>query len=103
MISFDHSTISLRELVELLASIGYEPVLTLDDYEFKPKKKKTNTLIVRLAVAGFCFANIMLFSFPEYLATDGFIEEEFRKFFGYLNLLLSIPVLIMTISPGMGK
>ncbi|KAA3630682.1 MAG: heavy metal translocating P-type ATPase, partial [Calditrichaeota bacterium] len=86
-ISFVHSLISLRQLVELLATIGYEPMLSLDDYEFKPQKKKTNSLIVRLAIAGFCFANIMLFSFPEYLSTDGLIEPEFQKFFGYLNIL----------------
>ncbi|KAA3637394.1 MAG: HAD family hydrolase [Calditrichaeota bacterium] len=91
-ISFVHSLISLRQLVELLATIGYEPMLSLDDYEFKPQKKKASSLIVRLAVAGFCFANIMLFSFPEYLSTDGLIEPEFQKFFGYLNILLSIPV-----------
>ena len=97
-ISFNHTEITLRSLVELLASIGYEPQISLDDYEVKTKRVKGSSLVVRLAVAGFCFANIMLFSFPEYLKSDGIVSEDFTKFFGYLNVLLSIPVLLFSAS-----
>ena len=97
-ISFNHSKTSLRSLVELLASIGYEPQISLDDYQVKTKRAKGSSLVVRLAVAGFCFANIMLFSFPEYLKSDGIVSEDFTKFFGYLNVLLSIPVLLFSAS-----
>ncbi len=95
-ITFTHDKLSLRKLIELLASIGYEPQISLDDYEVKTTSKKGSSLIVRIAVAGFCFANIMLFSFPEYLSSDGSLSEDFVDFFGYLNLLLSIPVLFFS-------
>ncbi len=97
-ITFAHQHLSLRTLVELLASIGYEPQISLDDYEIQTKRKKGSSLIVRVAIAGFCFANIMLFSFPEYLSSDGSLSENFVQFFGYLNILLSIPVLFFSAS-----
>lgn len=84
-IHFDHNQTNLREVGELLLSIGYEPKL-----DFKGKKKRINHLIIRIGVAGFCFGNIMLLSFPEYL--DQNPGEMWKRFFSYLNLILSIPI-----------
>lgn len=97
-ITYEHQHLTLRELIELLASIGYEPQISLDDYEVQTKRKKSSSLIVRVTVAGFSFANIMLFSFPEYLSSDGSLSENFVQFFGYLNVLLSIPVFFFSAS-----
>ncbi|MBK8657904.1 MAG: HAD-IC family P-type ATPase [Bacteroidetes bacterium] len=36
---------------------------------------------------------MMLLSFPEYLGLDALAESPFRKFFGYINFLLALPVL----------
>src|SRR5690606_9793445 len=38
------------------------------------------------------FGNVMLLSFPEYLGLDNLKENDFYKYFGYWNLLLSLPV-----------
>lgn len=85
-IHFNHSKISLKEVGELLLSIGYEPKL-----DYSKKKKNVNHLIIRIGVMGFCFGNIMLLSFPEYLG--GAVEETWAKFFSVLNVILSIPVI----------
>ncbi|MBS1566669.1 MAG: heavy metal translocating P-type ATPase metal-binding domain-containing protein, partial [Bacteroidetes bacterium] len=37
-IVFDHAKLSLRSLAELLASIGYEPYISLDNTQAKPAK-----------------------------------------------------------------
>ena len=66
---FYHNKISLRELVELLASIGYEPVIQLDSVE-KKKTKLNKKLYYKIGIAAFCFGNIMLLSFPEYFSID---------------------------------
>jgi Cu+-exporting ATPase len=42
-------------------------------------------------VAGFCFANIMLLSFPEYLGIDS-KEKNLMLLFRYVNVMLSLPV-----------
>ena len=91
-IQFYESEISLRILIELMVSIGYEPDISLKDLDKKAPPEKNHSYSIKMAVAGFCFANIMLFSFPEYLVSDGVIGPDLKKFFGYLNIFLSLPV-----------
>jgi P-type Cu+ transporter len=91
---FDKETTSLRKIVELLASLGYEPKITLDDIG-KPKSQKRDwSLYAKIGVAGFSFANIMLFSFPEYLSRHGISDSHLSITFRYASLLLALPVLI---------
>jgi Cu+-exporting ATPase len=89
-ITFLNEGFSLRQTVELLASIGYKPDLQSDKKD-KGKKAYDKRIYYQIGVAGFCFGNIMLLAFPEYLGIDESFES-FRKFFGYLSLALSIPV-----------
>lgn len=90
-IKFNPQKITLKQTVELLASLGYEPQINLEDAEGR-KIQSTNTrLIYKIGVTGFCFGNIMLLSFPEYLNID-ITDSFFIRFFGWLNLILSLPV-----------
>jgi Cu+-exporting ATPase len=93
-ISFDHQQISLRQLAELLGGIGYEPYITLQDYEENQSRQTSKNRYLKLGIAGFCFANIMLISFPEYLGLSAASNPVLSAFFRYLNLALAIPVLI---------
>lgn len=90
-ITFRHQEISLRKLVELMTSIGYEPLISLQDVVKEKQNSVNQTLIKKIAVAGFCMGNVMLLSFPEYLGLASF-EQQFRSLFGWLNLAFSIPV-----------
>jgi Cu+-exporting ATPase len=94
-ITFHKSETTLREVVRLLASIGYAPEINLKDIDGdEPKKTNTSkTFFYKLGVAGFVFGNIMLLSFPEYLGLNKSIDGNFARFFGYLNILLALPVL----------
>ncbi|WP_421943194.1 heavy metal translocating P-type ATPase [Pedobacter sp.] len=89
-ISFKHEEISLRKLVETLADIGYEPLISLQDVVKENSKTINKTLVQKIAVAGFLMGNVMLFSFPEYFGLNG-IEAQFQKLFGWLNLAFCIP------------
>jgi P-type Cu+ transporter len=89
-IIFNHKTISLRKVAELLTNLGYEPYISLNNLE-KKKTSYDRSKIFKLGVAGFCFANIMLLSFPEYLGID-IKEQGLVNIFRYLNLFLSLPV-----------
>ncbi|MFZ4591490.1 MAG: heavy metal translocating P-type ATPase, partial [Ignavibacteria bacterium] len=83
---------SLRKIAELLDSIGYEPMINLDATERKSRDLYSKKLYYKIGIAGFCFGNIMLLSFPEYLGIDRIADPMFYKLFGYLNLILSLPV-----------
>lgn len=89
---FKPTEISLKQLVVLLASIGYEPLLSLNDVVKNRDKKTSHSLIKKIAVAGFCFGNIMLLSFPEYFGFDSYSRQNFPLLFNILNIALSLPV-----------
>lgn len=90
-VQFDIEALSLSALARLLASCGYPPEIrsTAD----QKNRKRDYRLVAQIGVAGFCFGNIMLMSFPEYLGAAD-LDEGFRSAFGWLNLLLSIPVVL---------
>jgi Cu+-exporting ATPase len=98
-ITFQESKISLKELVQVLSKIGYEPHLDMADLEGKSVKNAAKATTFRIGIAGFVFGNIMLFSFPEYFSLSGYSDPGFNKVFSYLNLSLSIPVLVYCSAP----
>ncbi len=94
-ILFDETEVSLKDLVTLLHSIGYAPNLNLaKSSETKEKPTVDRTLMYKIGVAGFCFGNIMLLSFPEYLIGESELESKWSNLFNYLNLALALPVLL---------
>ncbi|WP_208394713.1 heavy metal translocating P-type ATPase [Mucilaginibacter gilvus] len=90
-IRFDHQQLSLRQIVEILYDIGYEPLISLQDVIKKQNRTTKDNLVQKIAVAGFCFGNVMLLSFPEYFGISAY-EATFKHFFGWLNVLFSLPV-----------
>lgn len=90
-LSFRSDKISLREVVELLAFIGYEPQISFEDVEKRAKVSVNKKLYYKVGVAGFGFGNIMLLSFPEYLSID-VSSESLRTTFSYVIFLLSLPL-----------
>ncbi len=88
---------SLRKVAETLTSIGYEPYISLND--LKAKRPAINkSMVYQLGIAGFCFGNIMLMSFPEYLGIDA-SETGLRSIFRWANFGLAIPVLLYSALP----
>ncbi|MBC7446662.1 MAG: heavy metal translocating P-type ATPase, partial [Hymenobacteraceae bacterium] len=86
---------SLRDVVALLAAIGYEPQLTLAELGARPPPTN-RALLIKLGLAGFAFGNVMLLAFPDYLAPVGERAGGFGRFFGYLSLALALPVLLVS-------
>lgn len=78
----------------MLVSLNYIPQITLDDLDRKHARKGQRRIYYQLGVAGFCFGNIMLFSFPDYLAGSKPIDQDFIHNFAYFNLVLAIPVVV---------
>ncbi len=90
-ITYNSEIISLKEIVLLLSSIGYEPYISLEDYEVG-KKKVDRSLIYKLGIAGFSFGNVMFLSFPEYFEVSGFWLEQYKGIFRWLMFIFSLPV-----------
>jgi Cu+-exporting ATPase len=99
-VTFRNEGISLKELAALLASLGYEPSISLEDLSRKERSKIQRDLIMRVGVAGFVFGNTMLLAFPEYLlpagqSIDPFLANAFR----WVMLVLSLPVIFYSARP----
>jgi len=89
-ITYNPEKTSLQEIVGMLCSIGYEPYISLDNFD-EGKKKIDRSLIYKLGVAFFCFGNIMLLSFPEYFEVNEFWIDQYRGFLRWLIFILSLP------------
>ncbi len=89
-ITFNPEHVTLKKIVLLLNSIGYEPYISLENYE-TGKQKVDRSLTYKIGVAFFCFGNIMLLSFPEYFEVKEFWIDQYRGFFRWLIFVLSLP------------
>jgi len=92
-LTFRSEEISLRNVVELIARLGYAPELNMNDLENAKTTVSTKQYYLKIGVAFFCFGNIMLLSFPEYLGFTALSDHPMHRFFGYANFLLALPVL----------
>ena len=96
-ITFNSEQTSLKEIVYLLSSIGYEPYISLENFD-EGKKKVDRSLIYKIGVAFFCFGNIMLLSFPEYFEVEEYWINQYRGFFRWLIFALALPSFIYSAS-----
>jgi Cu+-exporting ATPase len=92
-IIFNPQEISLRKVVELLSFVGYEPHISLKDSTEKKISSFNRKKIYKIGIAGFCFSNIMMLSFPEYFSSGNIEQAGLKETFTWLSLVLSLPVL----------
>jgi len=97
-VTFVTNKVRLSEVVRLLASLGYEPELNLADMDPKSSVPASRRLYLQLGVAGFAFGNIMLFGISSYMGLDHFMGPVLRRMFGWMSLLLALPVVIYSAS-----
>jgi Cu+-exporting ATPase len=96
-ITYNSEDISLKTIVLLLSSIGYEPYISLENYE-TGKNNVDRSLTYKLGLAFFCFGNIMLLSFPEYFEVKEFWLDTYKPFFRWLIFALSLPSFLYSAS-----
>ncbi|MBX2899405.1 MAG: heavy metal translocating P-type ATPase metal-binding domain-containing protein [Cyclobacteriaceae bacterium] len=89
-IDYNPELVSLGKLANVLASLGYAPRVNLTK-ESRPVAPASRQLVVKLAIAGFAFGNIMLLSFPEYLGLNE-SDVTLQRLFSWLNLAIALPV-----------
>ena len=89
-ITYNPEEVSIKTIVNLLSSIGYEPYISLENYE-TGKSTIDRSLTYKLGVAFFCFGNIMLLSFTEYFEVKEYWLDQYRGFFRWLIFALALP------------
>jgi Cu+-exporting ATPase len=96
-IVYDPKKVSLQQIAERLDIIGYPPMINLEKDEGAQEKTYDKKLLTKLGVAGFCFGNVMLLAFPEYLGFDS-VEVEYQRMFRWVSAIMALPVLFYSAS-----
>lgn len=86
--------LSLSTVAKQLALVGYAPDIETVESTSSENEKNRKFRLRALVIAGFCFANIMLFSIPEYMDLELKNDPSFVYFFRTINVLLSLPVFL---------
>lgn len=90
---FDASQTNVRAIAQTLAQLGYPPDLSLG--HSPSKKELPKRLFMQLGIAGFAFGNCMFLSLSTYFDADEFWILQFRPWFDWLSLLMSLPVVLI--------
>lgn len=90
---FDNAKTSLRKIVETFTAIGYEPHISLQNLGNQAPKNYNKQQLYKIGIAGFCFANIMMLSLPEYFAIGHLFDAQMASILHYVTVVLSLPVL----------
>ena len=96
-VSYNPEKTNLKQIVEMLCSIGYEPYISLENFD-EAKNAVDRSLIYKIGVAFFCFGNIMLLSFPEYFEVNEFWINQYRGFLRWLIFAISLPSFLYSAS-----
>ncbi|SFM86058.1 Cu+-exporting ATPase [Algoriella xinjiangensis] len=95
-VTFREENLQLGDLARFITNLGYKPSINLKTLDKKKKSKVDRALVSKLVIAGFCFGNIMLLSFPEYVEVFGEVKEQWldqnKGYFRWLMFALSLPV-----------
>ncbi|MFH1525456.1 MAG: heavy metal translocating P-type ATPase metal-binding domain-containing protein [Bacteroidota bacterium] len=97
-LNYTEELTSLKEVVEQLDSIGYLPQLNLESGLSNHQNETNKKLYYKIGIAGFCFGNIMLLSFPEYLSFVDSNTGNLKQIFAFVNIVLSLPVFFYSAS-----
>lgn len=97
-VEFDSTKVTLSQIFETILAIGYKPIL----YNPEGQISKTNnlkSLFFKMAIAGFSFGNIMLFSIALYAGYFTGIEADLKKLMHYASWVFATPAYLYSGSP----
>jgi len=97
-VKFIEEKTSIRNIVELLDSLGYMPNLNLEERKEDKIKDEYKKLYYKIGIAGFSFGNVMLLSFPEYLSITDEVTLGMQSTFNWISIFLSLPVFLYSAS-----
>jgi cation transport ATPase len=87
--SYDSKQVQLVEVLRALAALGYP--LKFRDYE-NAEPVIDKALLIRLAISGAVFSNVMIFSLSLYFGVFTGIDPKLAAYFNWLSFALNLPV-----------
>lgn len=82
---------------------GYPAVPANDAFALECRRTETRQALWRLSVAGFCMMQVMMYSWPAYIARPGDLAPDMAQLLRWASWLLSLPVLLFSCAPFFGS
>lgn len=89
--------VSLKQIAEKVYKIGYK-LKIIDEKLEHPFKSKSDSLLKKMAIAGFFTGNNMLISVSLYAGYFDFMESNIKQFFHFFSFLFATPVFFYSAS-----
>ncbi|GAA5315591.1 MAG: heavy metal translocating P-type ATPase [Candidatus Pelagadaptatus aseana] len=95
LVDWDVNKIQLSQIMQALASIGYQPIPATEDRQLALQEKEKRQALMRLAIAGFGMMQVSMVAVTLYTGA----EASWEAFFRWLSLIMATPVVFYSARP----
>ena len=81
------------------ARAGYPAVPANDAHAHERRRQEARRMVWRVAVAGLCMMQVMMYATPAYVAGPGDITPDMQQLLRWASWVLSLPVLLFSCTP----
>ena len=82
-----------------IAAAGYRAVPANDAFSRERRLGESRKALWRLAVAGLCMMQVMMYAYPAYVAAPGDLTAEMEQLLRWASWVLTLPVILFSCSP----
>jgi len=99
LITFDHNRITLGDIMQALAQIGYPPEVATHNKAQEQFVKNQKKHLLQMAVAGLAMMQIGMVSTALYAGGIQGIDAQFQWLLRWVNLIFAVPVMLYSAQP----
>jgi Cu2+-exporting ATPase len=85
--------------MEASAAAGYKPLPANDAHAHERRRREARRMVWRVAVAGLCMMQVMMYATPAYVAEPGDITPDMVQLLRWASWVLSLPVILFSCTP----
>ena len=78
---------------------GYRPLPANDAHAHERRRREARRMVWRVAVAGLCMMQVMMYATPAYVAEPGDITPDMVQLLRWASWVLSLPVILFSCTP----
>ena len=96
-------TVQPSDWMMAVQKAGYRPLPANDAFARERRKGEARKLLWRLAVAGLCMMQVMMYAYPAYVAAPGDLTSEMERLLRWASWVLTLPVILFSCGPFFGS
>ena len=87
------------EWMRSVAAAGYRAVPANDAFARERRRAESRKALWRMAVAGLCMMQVMMYAYPAYIAAPGDLTAEMEHLLRWASWVLTLPVVLFSCGP----